>query len=112
MIELFLTSALVSFIETETYVVESCIGEPFQLVEHVNPAWPLHTEHLEEVAFVHIRATVDNSGKLVGYHINDSKMSRVFSRESIRALKNWRFNASEHAHRCFDVTFKFDSDKR
>ncbi|TMP35975.1 TonB family protein [Pseudoalteromonas rubra] len=112
MIGLFLASTFVSFIDTETYRVESCIGEPFQLVEHVHPVWPLHTEHLEGVAFVHIRATVDNSGKLLGYHITDSKMSRIFSRASIRALKNWRFNESKYAQRCFDITFKFNSDKR
>ncbi|WP_194867437.1 TonB family protein [Pseudoalteromonas sp. PPB1] len=111
MIELVLASTLVSFVNTEMYEIDSCIGEKFELIEAVNPQWPIHSERFLGVGYVDFRVTVNREGKVVEHQITRSQPRRIFDRQSLRALKKWKFNSSKHAERCFDVTFKYDSDE-
>ncbi|ARD22975.1 TonB family protein [Shewanella japonica] len=111
MIELVLASTLVSFVNTEMYEVDSCIGEQFALIEVVNPQWPIHSERFSGVGYVDFRVTVNSEGKVVEHQITRSQPRRIFDKQSLRALKKWKFDSSKHEERCFDVTFKYDSDK-
>lgn len=110
MLEIFLSAALAKFINTEMYEVDSCIGEEFILVDSVNPKWPIHSERFSGVGYVDFRIAVDNEGSVIEHQITRSEPRRIFDKASLKALKKWKFNASEHEGRCFDVTFKFDSD--
>ena len=111
MIELFLASTLVSFVNTEMYEVDSCIGEKFALIEAVNPQWPIQSARFLGVGYVDFKVTVNSEGKVFEHQITRSQPIRIFDRQSLRALKKWKFNSSKHAERCFDVTFKYDSEK-
>jgi TonB family protein len=93
------------------YEVDSCIGEKFALIEAVKPQWPIHSERFLGVGYVDFRVTVNSEGKVVEHQITHSQPSRIFDKQSLRALKKWKFNSSKYAERCFDVTFKYDSDK-
>lgn len=107
MIELILTSVLVSFVNTEMYEVESCIGEKFELVEVVDPKWPIHAENYIN-PYVDFRITVGKQGSIIEHKIIRAEPKRIFDREAWRALRKWKFNESEYAERCFDVTIKFN----
>ncbi|MCF2909264.1 TonB family protein [Pseudoalteromonas sp. DL2-H2.2] len=93
------------------YEVDSCIGEKFALIEVVNPKWPIHSERFLGFGNVDFRVTVNSEGKVVEHQITHSQPRRIFDRQSLRALKKWKFNSSKYEERCFDITFKFDSDK-
>jgi protein TonB len=110
MIELVLISALASFVNTDTYEVDSCIGEKFALIETVNPQWPIHSERILGIGYVDIKITVNGEGEVIERQITRSQPRRIFDRQALRALTKWKFNASKHEERCFEVTFKFDSD--
>ncbi|RZM74000.1 energy transducer TonB, partial [Pseudoalteromonas rubra] len=77
----------------------------------VNPKWPIHSERFLGFGNVDFRVTVNSEGKVVEHQITHSQPRRIFDRESLRALKKWKFNSSKYEERCFDITFKFDSDK-
>jgi TonB family protein len=111
MIDLVLISALVSFVNTDTYEVNSCVGEKFALIETVNPQWPIHSDRILGIGYVDIKITVSSEGQVIERQITRSQPNRIFDRQALRALTKWKFNISKHEERCFDVTFKFDPDK-
>ena len=111
LIELLLSSTLLSFVKTDVYEVESCNGDKFELINVATPQWPMHTERLTGLGYVDIRVLVDDSGKVTEAVISESVPFRLFDRASMRAVKKWLFNPSSFSERCFDVRFNFDFDE-
>jgi TonB family protein len=107
MLETILISTLVNFVETSMFKVESCNGQKFTLIESVEPKWPLHTERFKFGAFVDIEFIVDAEGNVKTHKVSRAEPARVFDRESVRALKKWKFNSSKYSERCFEVRFNF-----
>jgi protein TonB len=106
-----LAVTLVSFISTETFNVESCIAEEFQLVEFTEHRWPLVASGAALARLrgvVDLRINVSADGSVYDLKVIQSHPKRVFDKVSRRAVKRWKFNKSDYSERCFDVTLKFD----
>lgn len=107
MIEYLLVASLVSSVETPSYKVESCKIERFELLESAIPTWPVHIRQSEEVPIVDIKFLVDANGDVGYYKVIKADPKRGFIRSATKALKKWKFNASDNNERCFKVTFRF-----
>lgn len=104
LLELLVVTNLVSFYETEGNLVESCIGEPFELVKYVAPRFPVDRR---VSGVVQLRAYVDQFGVSKDVKVTEATPKRLFDKAARRAVKKWRWNTSEHAERCFDITLEF-----
>lgn len=103
MLEL-IAANLMSFYETDSALVESCIGEKFQIVEYVEPRYPLC---VRRSGYIDLRLYVGADGKYKDIKVIDSHPKRVFDKSARRAVKGWRFNDSKFSERCFNITLKF-----
>ncbi|MDP2562947.1 TonB family protein [Psychrobium sp. 1_MG-2023] len=109
MISQLFAASLVAFITTDTFEVESCIGERFQLIKSEKAKWPIHSDRFNS-AYVDFKILVDGDGNIFESKILRAEPKRVFDKESLRALKRWKFNESKYSERCFNVTFKFNNE--
>jgi len=115
MIFQLLAVTLVSYISTDTFYVESCVAEQFQLIESVEPRWPFvaSSEGLARLkGYVDLKVYVAANGSVSDLKVIRSQPQRVFDKESRRAVKRWKFNESDYSERCFNVTLKFSSEPR
>ena len=103
---LLIAADLVTFVTTDTYELDSCIGEQFKLIKAVELKLPLHTERFKDLGHVDIQVSVNKSGDVVSSEVIHSYPRRIYDREAIRAVKGWKFNSSLHTERCFDIKFK------
>jgi len=104
MILLALSTILVTFISKPEFEVESCIAEPFALVEYTLPRYPIH---VRTGGYVDLQATVGKDGSVSESTIIRAEPKRLFDKEARRTLKKWKFNTSEHEERCINVTLKW-----
>lgn len=106
---LFLSTALVTFVTTPEFHVESCIEEPFYLVETVNPRWPIYGRSKREGS-IDLTVTVNKDGSIIKNIITYAEPRRLFDKVAKRAISEWKFNKSEFEERCFKMTFNFILD--
>ncbi|MCG7532137.1 energy transducer TonB [Psychrobium sp. MM17-31] len=106
LLELLVPTNLAIVDEAENELVKSCTGEPFELVKYVAPRCPIiHGSRRNGI--VKLRAYVDQFGVYKDVKVTDATPKRLFDKEARRAVKRWRWNTSEHAERCFDITLEF-----
>jgi len=112
MVTLLIAASFVTFITTDNFEVESCIGEKFQLIESTQIKYPTYTHPSQsnQSGYVDLKVYANADGQVSTVNVIRAQPKRLFNKGARRAVKRWKFNKSIHTERCFNVIFKLNEN--